>query len=80
LSGVALPNQIVQSLLNVCHQRQEVKTGTRGVSQAVECLPSKCLALSSNPSTTKASKQAGYMWLMPVIPATQEAEIRRIVV
>jgi hypothetical protein len=45
----------------------------------------KCEALSSNPSTSKKKKEhKGLMvfywtaWLMAVIPATQEAEIRNV--
>jgi hypothetical protein len=56
----------------------------------VVCLPSNFEALSSNPSATKkkkkpkikktASNTFSQVWLSPVIQATQEAEIRRIVV
>jgi hypothetical protein len=42
--------------------------------QGVEYQPSKYEALSSNSST------AGSQWFTPVILATQEAEIRRIMV
>jgi hypothetical protein len=45
------------------------------VTQAVEYLPSKHEALSSNPGT-----EDWHWWFMPVILATQEAEIRRIMV
>jgi hypothetical protein len=45
------------------------------VAQAVEHLPSKSKALSSNPVPKKLL--AGCSRLMPVIPATQEAEMRR---
>jgi hypothetical protein len=43
------------------------------------------VALGSNPSTAKTNKQkkpifAGSQWLTPAILATQEAEIRRIMV
>jgi hypothetical protein len=44
------------------------------MAQVVDSLPNKFMALSSNSSTT------GHWWLTPVILATQEAEIRRIVV
>jgi hypothetical protein len=44
----------------------------------VEHLPSKCEALTSNPSTTKEKTRVGQQWLTPVILATQEAEIQRI--
>jgi hypothetical protein len=50
----------------------------------VECLPSKHEAFSSNPSAAGEggveSSCWGHGWLMSVILATQEAEIRRIVV
>jgi hypothetical protein len=45
----------------------------------VEHLPSKCEALSSNSSTTKKQQQfARHWWLMSIILATQEIEIRSI--
>jgi hypothetical protein len=45
----------------------------------VNCLFCKHEALSSNPSPTKTKiVQSGYLWLMPIILAIQEAEIRRI--
>jgi hypothetical protein len=51
------------------------------MAQEVECLPSKSKALSSNTSTaTKRKKETGSQWPTPVILATQEAEMRRIVV
>jgi hypothetical protein len=34
----------------------------------------------ANKGVLKISVRAGFQWLMPVIPATQEAENRRIVV
>jgi hypothetical protein len=33
------------------------KSRTEGVAQVVECLPTKCKALSTNPSTTIINKQ-----------------------
>jgi hypothetical protein len=52
---------------------------TGGVAQVVECLTSKLKALSSNSSTNKKFK-SWHRWLIPVILATQEAEVRRITV
>jgi hypothetical protein len=47
----------------------------------VEYLPSKHKALSSNPITAKKKKKvlksARHQWLIPVILATQKAEIKR---
>jgi hypothetical protein len=40
----------------------------------LECLPSNCEALSSNPRTAR------YLWLTSIILATQEAEVKRITV
>jgi hypothetical protein len=56
-----------------------------GVARVVECLPSKDKAPSSNPSTPRKEKRkeptlAKHRWLTPIILATQEAEIRRILV
>jgi hypothetical protein len=50
-----------------------------GVAQVVKhCF----VRMSSNLSSTKKNKQtkkkARHLWLMPVIPPTQEAEIKRI--
>jgi hypothetical protein len=53
------------------------------VVHVVECLTGKCEVLSSNPSAAKKKKKpsgARRWWLMPVILATQEAEIKRIIV
>jgi hypothetical protein len=59
------------------------------VTQVVEHLPSKLEALSSNPSAAKKKKCCTYVknihltgsqWLTSVILATQEVEIKRIVV
>jgi hypothetical protein len=52
----------------------------------VEYLHSKSEYLNSNQmlvppkQTNKQKNQAGHRWLMPIIPATQEAEIKRIMV
>jgi hypothetical protein len=52
-----------------------------GVAEVVEHLSSKHEAFNSNPSTSKKKKKIAWCrWLMPVILATQEAEIRRIMV
>jgi hypothetical protein len=59
------------------------------MAQVIERLPNNCEALSSNSSITKKKKIhllntifafARHQWLTPVILATQEAEIRRIMV
>jgi hypothetical protein len=53
------------------------------VTRAVEYLPSKQGALSLNPSTTKTNKNSHSFreqWLMPIIPATQQVEIRKIMI
>jgi hypothetical protein len=59
---------------SICWQRE---------NQAVEHLPSKCEALSSNSSTAKKEKkiQSGpVQWLKPGILSTLEEEIKRITV
>jgi hypothetical protein len=48
--------------------------------QVVEHLPSKHKSPSSNSSTNKQKEEARHGWLTPVILATWEAEIRRLVV
>jgi hypothetical protein len=45
----------------------------------IEVLPSKCKALSSNPSTEEDGG-GQHHWLTPVILATWESEIRRIII
>jgi hypothetical protein len=60
------------------------------VAEAVRTLPSKHETLSSNTSAAKKKKKKrkkekkrilpAARWLMPIILATQEAEIRRIAV
>jgi hypothetical protein len=50
------------------------------VVQAVEHLPSTCKALSSNSNSAKKKKKAWAWWLTPVILATQEDKMERIMV
>jgi hypothetical protein len=71
----------------VPQKKKKKKPKTRlagGVAQMVEWLSSKYEAMNSKPSpsnkTTTKKKNAGHWWLMLVILATQEAEIRRIVI
>jgi hypothetical protein len=57
-----------------------------GVVQVIKGLPSKHEAMSSNPSATKEKKKkerkkkVRCKWLTPVISATQEAVIQRILI
>jgi hypothetical protein len=80
----------------ICHPNYEggikrlawAKTGdsiskiTRAIWRNGERLPGKHEALSSNSSSAKKKKNslAGHWWLVPVIPAIQEAAIGRIMV
>jgi hypothetical protein len=65
---------------------RKLRHGTGGVAQVVGLLPRKPEALSSNPTIVKKQKQkqknlkVGCQWLTPVILATGEAKIRRIMV
>jgi hypothetical protein len=54
---------------------------TGGVAQAIESLLCMHKALSSNPSITKKESESDQAWwLTPIIPATQEAKIKRILI
>jgi hypothetical protein len=63
--------------------RETRKTESWGGAPVLERLPSKHKSLSSNPSTQAKTNQpnkkkpviAGHRWLMPVIPATEEARL-----
>jgi hypothetical protein len=74
------PWQIVQVTLSWKYPTQK-RAGR--VAQVVEHLPHNHEALNSNTSTTKKKKVwilGQVWWLIPVIPGTQEAEIRRITI
>jgi hypothetical protein len=53
------PGQIVREILSQKYPRQN-RAGR--VAQVIECLPSKCKTLSSNPSTTKRKKSFHQHW------------------
>jgi hypothetical protein len=55
----------IDILLKGCYAKAQVKA--------------RCWEESSNSSPTKKTKPAGRQWLTPVILATQEAEMRRII-
>jgi hypothetical protein len=75
-----LPSMGEDPYKNVEKSPSEMVSWGWGCSSVIECLSSMLRALGSIPALKKNGFLPRHQWLTPVILATQESEIRRIVV
>jgi hypothetical protein len=57
IRGITVQSQPGQIVLKILSQKYSTQKSAGGVAQVVKSLPSKCEALSANPSTTKKKKK-----------------------
>jgi hypothetical protein len=66
---------------DICQSNRWASSLVRVLAEDRCCLEiERAVEFSNEESITKSVGKAGCRWLTPIIPATQEAEIRRIMI